>query len=570
MNIKIQVCGLKRYVIFLLAMFFLLAVKAQPGKMLAEIGYWQEHPEYSFFQETVDDSGNKCIHFKTRGETKSIIGANYPIFLEKKDSSDLTLRIRYKVKDCKCLLLTVNTIGLQANTVSRDTVLLPLSEMWTDARDTIKMKNGFMLEVTIEAEGQTGKPYGDVFVSDYSLSADGHDLRGNVIDASCRDIQPSSILPYKAVMSSSLMDKKILALGETVEGTQTFFDIGTDIIKERVINHRCDLVLFELPLSACLYIDRYVKGDERFDERTISTYLESFARFDIMPFLRWLKEYNFQNGNSVTCLGIDGEAYSILGRLSLYNFLESANINGALDSLCYDVLSYSKPILVDAKLAPGILSEQEVILVQKCIDNMDEHGRSVRMLTANRDDKMAEMMRMLYDMYVDDTSTVTFYGHFLHSSFVVGAYSPFIHNTVNMGCLLKKMYGDDYSCIALSARQGDALYLDMQNGMMCRPIQDAPACSLERVVSETASEDTTFMHTRILSDSDIYKMRCASAIYRDEEFHYSVPRMCLDGMVCVNEAVHVKKDITPFKTRDKMLKAKYYEVLKSVIKKRKK
>lgn len=44
----------------------------------------------------------------------------------------------------------------------------------------------------------------------------------------------------------------------------------------------------------------------------------------------------------------------------------------------------------------------------------------------------------------------------------------------------------------------------------------------------------------------------------------------MDGMVCVNEAVHVKKDITPFKTRDKMLKAKYYEVLKSVIKKRKK
>lgn len=288
-----------------------------------------------------------------------------------------------------------------------------------------------------------------------------------------------------------------------------------------------------------------------------------------MPLLRWIKDYNAKNGNSVTCLGIDNESYSTFGRLCLYKFLECANTNGALDSLCYDVISYNKPITVNPHLAPDNLSSKEIALVQKCIDNMDEHNRSTQMLTAHRDEKMAEMMRLLYDMYVDSVSTVTFYGNFLQSSFIVEPCTPFIHNSLNMGGILKRIYGDDYSCIALSALQGDAIYLDSKHDLTCHAMQDAPYNSIERQISGTTDSEISFINTGDIPSSHIFKIRSARALYTKVEFHYTIPSICMDGMVCVNKTQHATHNDVSLKTFNKTIDAKYYDVLKSVIKKRK-
>lgn len=247
---------------------------------MKEFQHWQERPANSFYQESADgaSSTQKCILLKTRGEARSIIGTSYPIFQFKKDSIDLDLTIKYKTKDCKSLLLTLNTIDRNANVISKDTMNLSLAEEWTTIRESLVTSNGFMLEVSIEAEGKEGKAYGYVHLSEFEMTSGSMNLRDVTSDDRICTIPNSAILPYKAVMTSALMNKKILALGETIYGTQTLSDIGSDIIKERILTHNCNLITFDLPLSASLYIDRYVKGDTRFNEQTMTEYLVPFTR----------------------------------------------------------------------------------------------------------------------------------------------------------------------------------------------------------------------------------------------------------------------------------------------------
>lgn len=531
--------------------------------------HWEQHPIYSFFQIVADSTSSMSdsMILKTKGCMKGILGKSYPMFHLDKDSLTINVRMKYKTQRCKSLLLTFYAIGEKANVISADTIVLPLEEDWTEHAISLPLKRGFSIEVSIEVEGAQKEQTGDVSIAYFDISSDGFPLDNMANAYHPQKISPSFVKKWEDLLSSSIMDKKILALGETVHGTQTLNDIVFELMKERILRHHCKLIVIEMPLSVALYLNRYVKNDPRYSYENIKKFVEPFSLIGIGPFLHWLKEYNASHNNEITLLGVDGEAWSILGKMNLYNFLDCANSDGLLDSLCDDLMYHVDSANVDTCVTNKLLSDKETKLLQCCINNMREYQTS-RQSLVHRDEKMAEMMQILDSMYLDSNITATFYGHFWHANYVMTSSMTFIHNSPSMGCLLKQKYGTDYACIALSAKQGYAWYSTMNNERELHPIQKAPVGSIENAISSEEDGAISYLPMDELSYHDVFLTRFASAIYGSNEFSYWPSKACMDGIVIVNKASHWEGTYEPFEKRGSVLYDSWYKTLVKLREKR--
>lgn len=531
--------------------------------------HWEQHPIYSFFQIVADSTSSMpdIMTLKTKGYMKGILGKSYPVFHLDKDSLTIDVRMKYKTQRCKSLLLTFYAIGEKANVMGADTIVLPLEEDWTEHAFSLSIKKGFSIEVSIEAEGSEKEKTGDVSIAYLDISSDGSSLDNLANAYRSPKISPSSVKTWEDLLSSSIMDKKILALGETVHGTRTLNDIGFELMKERILRHHCKLIVFETPLSVALYLNRYVKNDQRYSYENIQKFVEPFSTIGIGPFLHWLKEYNAIHNNEITLLGVDGEAYSILGKMNLYNYLDCANSDGLLDPLCDDLMYHVDSANVDTIVTKKLLSDKETKLLQCCINNMREYQTS-RQSLVHRDEKMAEMMQILDSMYLDSNITATFYGHFMHANYVMTSSVSFIHNSPSMGCLLKQKYGADYACIALSAKQGDAWYNTIKNERELHPIQKAPDGSIENAISSVEDGAISYLPMDKFSYHDVFLIRNASAIYGSNEFSYWPSKACMDGIVNVNKASHWEGTYEPFEKRENFLHDSWFKTLVKLREKR--
>lgn len=554
----------KKHILLFIVLCFVVRTGAQELSALQEKWqHWELHPIHSFLQivpDTVSSVPNVAI-LKTRGSLKGILGKTYPMFCLGKDSINIDVRIKYKTSCCNNLRLTFHTIGYRAEVSDADTIDVPLSEEWTEHTFSLCVKPEFSLEVSIEAEGKSDIQTGDVYIADICVS-NGEEELDDMDEGYWHVSQPSvsSIQSWNDLMSSSLMDKKILALGETIHGTQTLNDIAYEIIKERILNHDCKLVVLELPLSVALYMNRYVKNDQRYSLDTISEFVDAFSTFRYAPFLQWLKEYNANHGNEVTLLGADGEAYSIFGKMNLYNYLSCANVAGQLDSLCYRIMYGEDVFPVDTCATNRILSVRESVLLQYCLENMERYSIP-RLQFAYRDEVMAEMMEKFCDPFLEQNTTVTFYGHFMHANYVTSAAISFIHDCPSMGTFMKKKYKDDYSCLILSAKQGDAWFIAGNGDRELHPIQDAPVGSLENFASIHGMDSLAFISVDNFDEQDVCKIRCASALYSSGQFSCWIPKACMDGIICVKDVAHIDTSYETGKIRDGKLNRKWFETL---------
>jgi len=435
-----------------------------------------------------------------------------------------------------------------------------IEEDWNEHAFSLPIKRGFSIEASIEAEGSQKEQTGDVSIAYLDISSDGCPLSNLANVYHPQKISPSFVKKWEDLLSSSIMEKKILALGETVHGTQTLNDIGLELVKERILRHNCKLIVIEMPLSVALYMNRYVKNDQGYSYENIKKFVEPFCTIWIGPILHWLKEYNASHNNEITLLGVDGEASSILGKMNLYNFLNCANSDGLLDSLCYNLMFQVDSVNVDTCVTKKLLSDKETKLLQCCINNMREYQTS-RLSFAHRDKKMAEMMQILDSMYLDSNITATFYGHFMHANYVMTSSVSFIHNSPSMGCMLKQKYGDDYACLVISAEQGDAWYSTINNERELHPIQKAPNGSIENAISSEDDDAISYLPMDELSYHDVFLIRAANLIHGSNEFYYWPSKACMDGIVNVNKAFHWEGMYEPFEKRDSVLLDSWYKTL---------
>lgn len=529
---------------------------------------WENHPIYSFwkFISDTNTSMNNVGLLQTRGNRKGIIGISYPMFQLNRDSITLSLHIKYKTTDCKYLIITFHSIGRNAKVVSSDTISMALSNIWTDYSYDITCKSQFSLEVTIESEGTQPSKIGNVSIASFDLLCNGKELEKCPEDVTSDQLNESSVKTWQEFLLSSTMNKCILALGETVHRTESLNNLASDIIKERIIRHNCKLVLLEIPLSMGLYLNRYIKNDERYTLDFYKKYIEPLTTHSLIPLFNWIKQYNHEHNNEVTLLGIDGDPYSFLGKMSLCHYIDCANTGHKLDSLCYNILSNPNTEIAQMCIPTGYFPKEDSLLLQYCLNNIKQYD-SVRLQFAHRDEKMVDTFQKIYDAYAIEKTTVTLYTHFMHSNYLMTSGTAFIHNSPSMGYYMKQLYGNDYACLALSTYQGSTWFNDAHNELVYKPIQQAPYGSIEYAMTQNKNDTITYLSTADFSTNPIYKIRYIGIFYSPDQFSYWILKESIDGIVCTKSAGdYIRKPISAQKYNQNLMYN--YMLMLNAIKKR--
>lgn len=555
---------------FSLLLFLLnitIGVSAQNTHILPPIwNDWSQHPKHSFYKiESDTTASSDGVVLRTRGDWNGIFGTSYPMFDKNKDSLNIEVKIKYKVERCKKVLLTLHSIGKDADVIKADTFHLPLSENLIEQSYPISVDCQYLLNVSIEAEGLNENHSGDIYLAYINLYSNGVLLDSEVNNETFSQVPLSSIKPWDEILRSPIMEKKILALGETLHGTQTLNDMAIELMKERILHHNCKLILLELPLSVTLYMNRYIHNDPRYTMEHIMEKLEYDYNFKLTPLLQWVKDYNANHGNEISILGIDNEITLIPSKLNLYDFLKGVDTDNVLEPLYYDLMFKLDSANVDTRIVNGMLSEKESKLIQCSINNLRKYQTPYLSLM-HRDEDMAKSMQWLCDMYLLSDEKATFYGHFMHANYLTNNNPTFIHNSPSLGFFLKKRYKDDYSCLAISATEGEAWFTNNDNSREIYPIQNASVGSIEYYTTNSKNNTNSNIFIKDFNANEVYQIRTMGVLNNTNQFSVWVPKTSMDGIIVINKATHTDKK---FESREKLVLNYWMEIMMKLTEKRK-
>lgn len=539
-------------IVTFICLFCTITLNAQhKNQHINKYNRW-ELPPQSCFWPFYADTTNTYNSFKTFAVhcpyINGTIGISFPMFHLDRDYITVDIKTKYKAERGN-VFFTIHSIGMDCNVISADTLSLPVNKDWTELTYSVPVKCEYSLEFCIEVNAEDTEENIDkdtqVDIAYLDISCGEVPLDEIATAYIPHALSASTIKRWGDFLSSPLMDKKILALGETLHGTQTMSELELEIIKERVINHNCKLILLEIPLSLGLILNRYVKNDPHFSsfdfiKKSLSEYL-----VDYMIVLQWIKDYNKLHNNEVSVLGLDYEYSRLSGRMYMLYFLDRANNEHKYDSLILHLLDDTRYPQYDIEPNNIIIHDKELELVLQSINNNKEY-KDFDYKIIFRDEKMAENTQMICNMLLDTNSTATILEHFLHANYI-GAGS-FIHNSISMGHLLKDVYQSDYSCVALTTKQGDAWFprniWDMRVSLL--PIKEAIEGSLEYEMDKLKGDSVTFVQTASLPPNVPYSMRTENAYYSDKkEFGYYIPYKFMDGIICTNQSHHLNTPPNP-------------------------
>ena len=512
---------------------------------------WVNHPVYFYLNTTVDTISAKRIpRLETLLEKKGIISTLIPTYQTDKTSTILSVRIKYKTESTQNLSIVITSIGECENTNSADTIQLRTAEDWEESAHMIKIKETPLINISIEAAGYKENS-ARIWISDFEILIDGNEIpppsenrKGSI------HLTKGDIIHWNKESHPSLpfWKHRILGIGETVHGTKTMNDIAIAVLKERILKHECNIILFEIPLEFSFYINRYVKNDANFNLEDISAYFDSYLYADtILSFIRWIKEYNLTCDEKVSVWGFDINFVQLKSRIDLFNYFYSLNAGKhikELDTVCELLLDTNIPfekILLMFDECPDLadaLNEDELKLMLHCIKITQQNSSSYYRFI-NRDNMMNEVTTFIIDNFGKKNKTITLYGHFGHLNYINGQ-GPIVMNYYSLGHYMKNKYKDDYACVALITNQGSAMLIKSYTEMEISTLSSAPQGSLEYQLNRF-KEDSVYLSMNNLDCSNILKLRLIGNKELTEQFRYIAPKARMDGVLFIKESQSISK-----------------------------
>lgn len=286
---------------------------------------WVQHTLHPFFSVEADKKDSSVICMYTRGKQKGVLGKSFQNFIENNMPVDIYLK--YQTKDCFSSQLIAYFFDQDAELISSDTLWLPQTAEWESISGKIQTRGCDFFTLTFESQGISDKRPGVLSIKELFLTAKGEPLP-TIKQKELYPIQTTDIQTWEEFLLSPLMNKKLLALGETVHGTETLGNLAFSLMKERVLHNNCKLLLLELPTEYTLALNRYIKNDKHFEQ----TYADIEHRLkgslftdSILSFLNWLKAYNAMHNNEVSLYGVDFNPIHLDSEVDLCNFIYTLN-----------------------------------------------------------------------------------------------------------------------------------------------------------------------------------------------------------------------------------------------------
>lgn len=556
-------------IVLLLSHAQVFADSASTSKSVFELYGWLMSPSNLYYHLGVDSTiVTYPLFLEPNPELRGQIGFTVPFFYANEVKSRLEVKVRYKSENCPMLYLRLATIGDREEIVATDTLFLPLSKEWTTLSQLMNIGNGNLLSLSVEAIGnerdkitssfeRTGMRFENnakIWIDELEILIDGK----NLTEAQTDNSLTTSLTKEDFISLNnenrchlSFLNKKILAIGETVHGTSTMNSVAIEIMKDRIKNKKCKFVLLEIPLEFSLYINRYVFGDERFTLDNISTYFDHllFSK-EFISFIHWLKEYNLSLKEKVTFVGIDADYTDLLARINLFNFFYTINLginDRGLNKICISLLSQNKELPYETSLAifdsnrgfNTMLSEKESKLIRSCLTMKDQ----IFLSFFQRDSVMYEYTKFVVTNLLKNDETITIFCHFGHTNYLCER-EMINSEDWNLGHYMKNEYKDDYSNIALVTRMGNFLANNGYSKIKEEKLQISPFNSLEYLMNRQGI-DLCYLSMEKFTYSDVISIRFIGNRNRHQPFISIIPKSRMDGVIFIKKssAIHKSDEI---------------------------
>lgn len=552
-------------------------------------GYrWIMHQKDWYQKVSTDEiDGQKSLLLNARSNAKGKIGTLIPVFQLDKNGAEIKIIIKYKSNNCKRTWLTLSKIGECEKIIANDTIILPIKNEWFEITRKVKIKDALLLNVLLEAEGSHEKE-NKLWINKFGMYANGGRLRNEVhtlnhnntfsndnfrIKTNTRKSgnnkeNLSTKMHNKELKSESsaleklpiiklnnadcneipCMNSTILGIGETVHGSKTMGNVAFDMIKQRIKENNCKLVLHEFPLESSLFVNRYIKNDPRFKLEDIEHYMEgSLSSETTIDFIKWLKHYNTTHNNTVSLWGMDLESMKMAGGIDLSEFVETLfkeQRNAQIDSLVNRLLngessvSDQKELTESTGIVGKCLTEDEREIIKWCLLTNQTYKETYERLM-HRDIIMANTCNKLIERITKAGETTSIYGHFSHLNYLVGGDMSRLDNYA-MGHYMRAQYAHNYQAIALCTYAGTTLNALNDKVIGVAKLVDAPAGSIEHNL-QTMAKGMLYLPTKYLDCTYVVKMRDLGNSNNPQQFFYISPKARAEGILFVPYSVAIEK-----------------------------
>lgn len=507
---------------------------------------------------------------------KENMGVTIPFYNSNKEQVTVEVRMKYKMENCHEMSLQLKAIGECGKVTSVDTLQIPMSGEWTVFNKSIKMATSPLLGLILEAKGEEKPKEVNLWVDSLSFSANQErvvkyskiwiDNLDILIDGKHTDellsfnknanviIKKSDIIPIVHNDFSNLpfINEKILAIGESIHGTETMNDMAIQIIKNRIEHEKCRLVLLELPLTVSFHINRYLDGDERFALDSIASYFDNilFSSPSFTSLLQWIKEYNLHSVEKVHFFGIDWNTFQLQSKIDLYNFFYTLNESGnskELEKMCDSLLKQDKEFPLKKAFSvftinhgfADILNPQEAEIMKYCLTAEDKvYDEWVRML--RRDSIMFENAKFLMNVFCKKDDSVTIYCHLGHTNYT-GISMWHNSNAHPFGEYMRSYYKKYYCCVGLVAEHGKYLSFISPGRQGIGQLQVSPTTSLEYLINHL---DVSLCYLPLKNMPDINDMKIrylGNRVNNAEQFKWGFPKCMMDGVIFIKDVSALNK-----------------------------
>lgn len=339
-----------RYIFFLLICFWGFAApkslaqtieQAYGLRFQADSRYFQKNTPYGFFIDStqVTNDGfhplrllyNNVITLEYKGRSfKEVLSEDCCLF------SSRTVVLPEKTKKNECCTVTLNykseIEGLRfiviardknENTLYADSVILPVSDQWADRSFTFCRAEARAVSIIIRREGCDKAYQGrSIYLNKVSIRLGDLDLKDlpitSLVQSNDIRLKREAIIPLSFENDASLAkiqdwkDKKIIALGESIEKIRDIREVQVQLMKHLITSENCKLIMLEFPQNQCFLWNLYLQGKrpDSYGNKILEELkgrLYSPAVF--FKFLQWVRQYNAKSTDPVRIIGIKDAHY---------------------------------------------------------------------------------------------------------------------------------------------------------------------------------------------------------------------------------------------------------------------
>lgn len=521
----------------------------------------------------------------------SIPGLNFPlrgeiqqrVLMPETSSESADVLLTCKSQNLSMGMLVVAGLNASEDVLYSDTLLISGKEDWYTFSMPVSMKDVEFLHFNIEVEGKGKNLEQQLYLDVLNIKIGNKDIDDfpmRKLDA-VRIVNKEQVVPlsfsnpelYKNI--PELKAHKIIALGETLHGSESINRAAFQLLKHQAQNNQTNLIIMELPLEETLSYNRFIQGDENFHiDSLMNGFNKLFSPKLFREFLLSLKEHNstVEDSGKVWFLGMDIDPITQGSAMSLFDYVYKINLgikNPVLDSVCRQLFK-SNPyqgvldILDRNEKAKVLFGTQEYRIFEHSLKMQAKAGGSTKSRLNNRDQYMFENSMYLIDLLSSPDNTVAMYAHLGHVGYLDLAMGDINHQAV--GSLLRGAFADDYFSVSLVAEKGFFLSADPKPASSPSILEVPPINSLESLFDET---DGDYFYAPVSAVSgSLAAMRELGSTFRKDQFSTGLPKNRIGALVFVRNSTAVSFDKKPKSINELLLERIYRNSKMIAIKKK--